>query len=293
VCFLSTIILASVFDVNAAKEGNPMQQTAPTRALDWLIGAPRSFAMSFAWAVLFFAGVLSYWEYFGIGHIYVFPPPSLTGAYIWDQAERLLYDARVSALHVFVGLIIGGLVGFPLGITVAIVRPVEKTALLLLGFMLAYPKLGVVLIMAQWLHHSEIAVYAFNIWVAFLFHVLLGFRGARAVLSEKGGMPKDTVFATTMYFKNRWELFVHYALPLSLPHFFSALLMSSAVLWPLLIFSESSVSPNNPGLGTLAFNSGDSDIRMEAFFAATGAIAVCNFLTWLLIRLLEKLVTRA
>lgn len=267
-------------------------QTSSRQALDWIVGVPRSGVANILAVLLFFTIAIVAWEFLARGNEFLYSRPQLIAGYFAANYASLARDVWVSAQHVLISLVVGSAVGFPLGVALALMRSYDKASSMVLGFLFAYPKLAVALMSVIWIGHVEISIYVTNIWVAFLINLLFGFRAARDVLEGRDSMTKDMAHAAALYYRSRGELLRRHVLPLVRSDWFSALMLSSGVLWPLLIFSEPMVSTSKPGLGTLLYESAELDIRMEAFFAAATLIAVCNLLTWATIRGFERYTSR-
>lgn len=266
--------------------------------IEWLIGLSFSWKMNIIFTLLVFGLFLFAWSTI----VRMDPHPNARGAllfrysrpylvveYVINNWHGLLENASVSTLHVLVGILVGAL-GFPLGMWVTINPRVSGVIQNIFAIVAAYSKLGVVILLVAWFGHQGYLIYVVNIYIVLILTFIIGFRGGIRILSDDGAVPKDTLRATVLDFKNRRELFWRYMLPSLKYDWISALLFCSMILWPMLLFVEPTINISGAGLGNAAWASGVEEISMEAFYANSGLIAILNLITWGVLYLVERVV---
>jgi len=177
----------------------------------------------------------------------LFPTPLMIAASGWKllASGKLAAHMGISLQRAFLGLLIGGGIGFILGIANAVFR----TSFLLFDTTMQMirniPHLALVPLIIIWIGIDETSkVFLVTLGVMFPIYVNT-YHGVRTVSDDLREMG-------TAYGLRSWGLFFHILLPGALPSIFVGLRYALGVMWLTLIVAETIAT--NEGIGYLAMN---------------------------------------
>ena len=268
-----------------------------TSGIAWLVGTPLSRALSVFVYLVLSIGLIVYWQWHvvmtahtpkGAQFVYLYSSPQLVSQYVLHHVRYLAAMSWLSIKHVLVALVIGSVVGFPLGVVLGLTRRLWMLVILVFGTVIPFPKLAILIFMTAWFGQQDWLLYVYNIWVVFILCALLGFLGTNNLLTSTDAAAPDLLHAAVMYYQSRWQMLWGWVLPALTDQWLHAMMLCSAILWPLLIFSEPNVNPNDGGLGSLMYAAGVLDLRMEVAISATVLLTIGNMSTWFLLWKLQR-----
>lgn len=192
--------------------------------------------------------VLIGWHFFsktGIVSTQLVPSPLtvLTSAYNLIISGELFYHMQVSLTRALIGLLIGGGIGFILGISNGLSNLTFQLTDTSLQMIRNIPNLALVPLVILWFGIDEGAkIFLVSIGVMFPVYIntLHGIRNLDAGLIEMG----------RMYGLKGWDLFKNVLFPGALPSIFVGLRYSLGVMWLTLIIAETIATTR--GVGYLA-----------------------------------------
>jgi sulfonate transport system permease protein len=196
-------------------------------------------AIVIVWQVLSSAGVIS---------TRFMPAPFDVVAAFWSTmaSGALPHDVAVSAARAFAGLIVGGGIGFLLGILNGVSRLSERLTDTSLQMLRTIPHLALIPLVILWFgigEESKLFLTALGV----LFPIYLNtYHGVRNV-------DRDLIEMGRVYGMNGWTLFRRVIFPGALPSIFVGLRYALGIMWLTLIVSE-----------TIAASSGIGHMAMEA-----------------------------
>lgn len=183
----------------------------------------------------------------GIINARLFPPPSviLLTAIELVQSGELYYHMGISTYRAIVGLLIGGGIGFILGLINGLFPMAGKFFDSTIQMIRNVPHLALIPLVIIWLGIGETAkIFLVALGVFFPIYVNT-YHGIRTV--DRGLIEMGRVYGLT-----GWELFKKVILPGALPSIFVGLRYSLGLMWLTLIVAETIASDS--GIGYMAMN---------------------------------------
>ena len=190
-------------------------------------------------------GLLLIWEaasQLGIISGRVLPAPSAVAAAGWRLAVsgELFVNMGVSALRAAVGLVIGGTLGFVLGLTNGLSKKAELITDTLLQMIRNVPHLALIPLVILWFGIDEAAkvfLVVLGVFFPIYINTLHGIRTVDPQLIEMG----------RTYGMTRFELFWRVILPGALPSIFVGLRYALGFMWLTLIVAETIAATSGVG----------------------------------------------
>lgn len=177
----------------------------------------------------------------------IMPSPVAVSQAFWGEAASgdLGHNILVSAGRAFAGLLVGGTIGFLLGIANGVSRLSEQLTDTTLQMIRTIPHLAMIPLVILWFGIGEEAKL-FLTSLGVLFPVYLNtYHGVRNV-------DRDLLEMGRIYGMSRWSLFRKVIFPGALPSIFVGLRYALGIMWLTLIVSESIAASS--GLGYMANN---------------------------------------
>jgi len=224
------------------------------------------------WLVPF--AVLAGWEFsadFGLLAQRVLPAPSSVAIAFWQTLRdgSLLQAVAISSERAFKGLLIGGLLGFALGVINGLWRPAELLLDSTLQMLRNVPHLAIIPMVILWFGIGEEAKI-FLVALGVLFPVYLNtYHGVRTI-------DPALVEMARVYDLGPWALIWRVVLPGALPSVFVGLRYGLGIMWLTLIVAET-ISASS-GIGYMTMNAREflqTDIVLLGIivYAALGKIS--------------------
>ncbi|MFC5757326.1 aliphatic sulfonate ABC transporter permease SsuC [Rhizobium sp. GCM10022189] len=177
----------------------------------------------------------------------IMPSPADVAAAFWTTtvSGQLPEDVLVSAARAFAGLIVGGSLGFLLGIANGVSKLSEQLTDTTLQMLRTIPHLAMIPLVILWFGIGEESKL-FLTSLGVLFPVYLNtYHGVRNV-------DRDLVEMGRVYGMGGWTLFRKVIFPGALPSIFVGLRYALGIMWLTLIVSESIAASS--GIGHMANN---------------------------------------
>jgi sulfonate transport system permease protein len=185
----------------------------------------------------------------------------------WDSGA-LQYDAGVSLLRVLAGFVLGGLVGFPLGIAMGLSERIRDYVYPTFRIIAYVPLLGWLPLLVLLLGIGEtlkIVLIAKAALVPITLNTYNGMRNVPTAFAELGAVFRFS----------RWQLVRYVVFPAAFPQIWSGVRYGLTQCWLLLVIVEFLASDS--GLGYMII-SGQQLFQMDAVFAALLVIGIIGFL---------------
>lgn len=197
----------------------------------------------------------------------------LSGYYLWEHL-----GASLRRIGLGVGLAI--LVGVPLGLLLATVRPFQVIVEPYVNFIRALPPLAYFSVLIIWFGIED----ASKVWLLFLaaFAPI-----ALSVLSGVQGIRPDRIHAAQALGASRWQTIRHVTLPSVLPELFTGIRLSLGFAWTTIVAAET--VDGIPGIGGLAWTTK----KFQQTDVAILCIVVIGITAILLDQLIKALERRA
>lgn len=210
----------------------------------------------------------------GIINARLFPPPStivLTAVELLQSGE-LYYHLGISTYRAIVGILIGGGIGFVLGLINGLFPFAGKFFDTTIQMVRNVPHLALIPLVIIWLGIGETAkIFLVALGVFFPIYVNT-YHGIRTV--DRGLIEMGKVYGLS-----GWELFKKVILPGALPSIFVGLRYSLGLMWLTLIVAETIATDS--GIGYMAMNARE--------FMKTDVIILCIIIYALLGKLADTL----
>jgi sulfonate transport system permease protein len=177
----------------------------------------------------------------------VMPSPADVAVAFWSttRSGQLPHDVLVSAARAFAGLIVGGSIGFLLGIANGVSKISEQLTDTTLQMLRTIPHLAMIPLVILWFGIGEESKL-FLTSLGVLFPVYLNtYHGVRNV-------DRDLIEMGRIYGMGGWTLFRKVIFPGALPSIFVGLRYALGIMWLTLIVSESIAASS--GIGHMANN---------------------------------------
>ncbi|AYD01080.1 ABC transporter permease subunit [Neorhizobium sp. NCHU2750] len=175
----------------------------------------------------------------------IMPAPAAVVAAFWERllSGELAENIAVSGARAFAGLLVGGSIGFLLGIANGVSKLSEQLTDTTLQMLRTIPHLAMIPLVILWFGIGEEAKL-FLTSLGVLFPVYLNtYHGVRNV-------DRDLVEMGRVYGMSSWSLFRKVIFPGALPSIFVGLRYALGIMWLTLIVSESIAA--NSGIGYMA-----------------------------------------
>ena len=243
------------------------------RKPSWVVGfGTRLWAALSPWVLPIF--LLAAWEgssRMGLIPARVLPAPSEVAIAFWANAKSgaLLQHAAISTERALKGLLIGGAIGFGLGVLNGVWRPAEALLDSSLQMLRNVPHLAIIPLVILWFGIDEEAKI-FLVAVGVFFPIYLNtFHGIRTV--DKGLIEMARVYGLSPF-----ALFWRVVLPGALPSILVGLRYSLGIMWLTLIVAETISA--NAGIGYMTMNAREflqTDVVLLGIliYAALGKLA--------------------
>ncbi len=177
----------------------------------------------------------------------IMPSPADVAVAFWSTTSsgQLPHDILVSAARAFAGLLVGGSIGFLLGIANGVSRLSEQLTDTTLQMLRTIPHLAMIPLVILWFGIGEESKL-FLTSLGVLFPVYLNtYHGVRSV-------DRDLIEMGRVYGMSGWTLFRKVIFPGALPSIFVGLRYALGIMWLTLIVSESIAASS--GIGHMANN---------------------------------------
>lgn len=216
--------------------------------------------------------LLVFWELLalvGVIDAAFFPPPSrigITAAELLRTGELPSEVAR-TAIRVVLGFLIGGTVGYALGILTGVFLTARQLLEPTLSAIYTVPKLALLPIFITVFGFGEAPKIAL-VSVTVFFYVWV------YTMEAVVRIPMGYLDAARSFRADRWQVFRHVLLPASLPSVFTGLRVAIAVAVLVTISAEFIIGDD--GLGHLIFNS-RALFRLEESFVGIVTVALLGY----------------
>lgn len=177
----------------------------------------------------------------------IMPSPADVAVAFWSTtlSGQLPHDILVSAGRAFAGLVVGGAIGFLLGIANGVSKLSEQLTDTTLQMLRTIPHLAMIPLVILWFGIGEESKL-FLTSLGVLFPVYLNtYHGVRNV-------DRDLIEMGRVYGMSNWTLFRKVVFPGALPSIFVGLRYALGIMWLTLIVSESIAASS--GIGHMANN---------------------------------------
>lgn len=177
----------------------------------------------------------------------LFPPPLDVLKSTWELlvSGKLLFHMKISLWRAAIGFLVGGAIGFILGISNALFTTSYRLLDTTIQMIRNIPHLALVPLVILWMGVDE-GAKIFLVALGVLFPIYINtFHGIRSI-------NKDLIEMGKVYGLGTWPLFRDVILPGALPSIFVGLRYALGVMWLTLIVAET--IPTNEGIGFLAMN---------------------------------------
>ncbi|CCM75902.1 aliphatic sulfonate ABC transporter permease SsuC [Rhizobium mesoamericanum] len=177
----------------------------------------------------------------------IMPSPADVGVAFWSTTVtgQLPHDILVSAGRAFAGLLVGGSIGFLLGIANGVSKISEQLTDTTLQMLRTIPHLAMIPLVILWFGIGE-GSKLFLTALGVLFPIYLNtYHGVRNV-------DRDLIEMGRVYGMGSWTLFRKVIFPGALPSIFVGLRYALGIMWLTLIVSESIAASS--GIGHMANN---------------------------------------
>ncbi|CAK08257.1 putative aliphatic sulfonates transport permease protein [Rhizobium johnstonii 3841] len=210
----------------------------------------------------------------------IMPSPADVGLAFWSTmvSGQLPNDVLVSAGRAFAGLLVGGSIGFLLGIANGVSRISEQLTDTTLQMLRTIPHLAMIPLVILWFGIGEESKL-FLTSLGVLFPVYLNtYHGVRIV-------DRDLIEMGKVYGMGNWTLFRKVIFPGALPSIFVGLRYALGIMWLTLIVSESIAASS--GIGHMANNAREF-MMTDVVVLALVIYAVLGKLADVIARVLER-----
>ncbi|TBC94617.1 ABC transporter permease subunit [Rhizobium leguminosarum] len=210
----------------------------------------------------------------------IMPSPADVGLAFWSTtvSGQLPNDVLVSAGRAFAGLLVGGSIGFLLGIANGVSRISEQLTDTTLQMLRTIPHLAMIPLVILWFGIGEESKL-FLTSLGVLFPVYLNtYHGVRNV-------DRDLIEMGKVYGMGNWTLFRKVIFPGALPSIFVGLRYALGIMWLTLIVSESIAASS--GIGHMANNAREF-MMTDVVVLALVIYAVLGKLADAIARVLER-----
>lgn len=262
------------------KRIGPLVKAAPATGASSRIGA-RIWATLAPWALPII--LIAAWEAASQAALIparILPAPSQVAVAFWENAKTgaLFHHTWVSTQRAIIGLVIGGAIGFALGVLNGVWRPAEALFDSSLQMLRNVPHLAIIPLVILWFGIDEEAKI-FLVAIGVLFPIYLNtFHGIRTV-------DKGLIEMARVYGLSRQALFWRVILPGALPSILVGLRFSLGIMWLTLIVAETISA--NAGIGYMTMNAREF-LQTDVVLLGILIYAALGKLAGVLTRMLER-----
>ena len=193
---------------------------------------------------------------------------------VWDtlqtswQSGELQRNAGVSLTRVVAGFVLGGIVGFPLGIAMGLSTTLKEYLYPTFKMIAYVPLLGWLPLLVMLVGIGESLKFILIAKAAFVPITLNTYNGMR-------GVPRNFVEVANVYRFSRWQMIRHIVLPAAFPQIWSGVRYGLTQSWLLLVVVEFLAS--DEGLGYMMI-SGQQLFQLDLVIAAVLVVGVIGYL---------------
>lgn len=237
--------------------------------------------------------LIAAWQYANPNELILSTPYSILG-WLGENYARLAAAAEISWWNYLVGIMLGGLPGFWLGMrttTHARAVGVILSAFILMSFM--YPSVMRLLMFGQIFGSQQIAtLYGYLIFVAFALSFYMarsrGLEVCDGTAKETGPDLRDML---NHRFRSRERFYRWHVRPLTFTRLWQALSVSSLLVWGSLVLTETWIY-NVQGLGNRIYAQGYVTYKPDSMLAYGTTLALSAVFSIILIALVRRIFLR-
>ena len=228
--------------------------------------------------------LISLWQggaSFGLVHPSVLPPPSAVAGAAWKllQSGELAQNVGVSFLRAASGFVVGGGIGFLLGLINGLSDLSERLTDSTLQMVRNIPHLALIPLVILWFgidEEAKLFLVALGVFFPLYINTLHGVRSVDPQLVEMG----------RSYGMTRWSLFRRVIFPGALPSIFVGVRFGLGVMWLTLIVAETIAAQS--GIGYMAMHAREF-MRVDIVVFAILVYALLGKLADSIARVLEHI----
>ncbi|MBO0345540.1 ABC transporter permease [Roseibium sp. CAU 1637] len=240
---------------------------------------------SILYPVIAFALVISLWwgsvEYFQVPR-YVMPSPGDVWAHIMSDYATLWQGFQVTFMEFLIGFVVGAFSGFFMAVLMDASKTIRGVLYPILIVSQAVPIIAISAALTIWLGFGlapKLVIVALVVFFPVVVNVLDGLRS----------VDSDLLRLARSMGGNSWSIFRHVKMPATLTPLFSALKLSATFSVTGAVIAEWSASTSG-GIGAYLMQA-NSRLNTSGTFAAIAYLAVLGLVAFLLVILVEYLVT--
>lgn len=206
------------------------------------------------------------------------PTPEATIPVLVDNASVIAPDFAVSFWRIVTSMLIGTLLGAPVGLALGRSRCADRILEPVLYILYPIPKivfLPVIFVFFGLGGEGKVIIIS----IAIFFQMAVSMRDAAVAI------PESSVFAMRSLGANRWQMFVDVVVPATLPALFTALRISTGTAVAILFIAESMAG--STGLGYFIMHSW-SLLEYTQMFAGIIAMAIMGVVIYEVFHIAEK-----
>ncbi len=196
---------------------------------------------------------------------------------------NLVFNIKASLIRVLKGFLVGGSIGFILGILMGLSRTIEKLVSPIFHSIRQVPLLGWIPLIILWFGIGEISKIVFISIGAFYPMVLNTFEGIRSV-------PKEYVEVAKVFEYDKLNLLRKVILPTALPSILTGIRFSLSVSWMLVVGAEI-FTVSAGGIGDMIWEAREH-FRMDVVFVGIIVIGIIGLLMNQFVGLIETRLLR-
>ncbi|PCI30213.1 hypothetical protein COB52_01745 [Candidatus Kaiserbacteria bacterium] len=231
------------------------------------------------------SGFFYSWKSGHYDYVLIASPQKVFG-YVSLNWLELLHKVGFSARQILWGLLVGCPLGYLAAVILSMTRTFSLTVWFFFGMVFAYPKIAFLLFISMANDFDASTIAYFHIWVSFMITFLpTGMLVGNILDGKEKTMSKDLTDALSLKFASQMRLLIWVIFPLSLPALRTGMRLSSLIMWPLLVLSETVVIGGAPGIGRMVFIYGHESYEATEFLVASTAMALCNVITGIFIQI--------
>jgi len=265
--------------------------------VEQIIGASASPLRGTVFLLLFVALALLVWEYASVQEfISEFNSrPSEVAKNLWVIILDRSYDNAfqkhmwASMKRVATGLVVGSMIGFPLGSFLALYPNLRFCAVVLVPLATSFSRIAMLFLIVLWFGIGHEIKYIACILVTFQTQLFVSFQSSYVLLLGKDGQSYDWMGRAAIIGMTRWQLYWKVLFPMLLPRFFFGLLAASISCWGLLPLVEA--INRSFGIGAVVSLANDNAILKEVVSGAI-LLALGSLCYWMIIWLIQRRVLR-
>jgi len=239
---------------------------------------PRSVARGAGWFERWGGLVFGFASFFLIWHVAaaylvasaLFPPPwpvLLRGIAL--AREGLLQDQILASLsRILQGFLLGSILGVPIGLAMGSFMPVRKVLEPYTEFLRFIPAVAMITVAVIWFGIGEESKVFLIIYTT-IFIVIIN------TATGVSGIARNKIRAAQSLGANRWQVFLHVALPATVPFILTGMRLAMANSFTTIVASE--LVASNDGLGKMLWDA-RLFMQIEDIFVALVCLGMLGFL---------------